>query len=468
MNKDNVFRSSSFYMEEGDVLHLLFRDELGDTFLVTLNAEDDDTDAPEAPTALPASDETATTFVANWYFNENSTGYYLDVAQDSAFTMMIAGYDNLDVGNVNEYTIAGLSQETAYYYRVRAYNDNGTSADSNTIEGETAVGGPLVDLDGNVYTTVTIGTQQWIVENFRCEHYADGTPINNIQQVTDDDYFEPWENYLVGFDTLTVSGLDIISAISDATLARIRCGWIGGPLLVAGNKITISVSGFTLNSGTAPNIEIGDVVAGVLYFGVLADGDLEIAIPSDCSNLWAEIRNGDANLLNPFATNFAANIAITFTNWIDDTEGAMCYYDNDEATNKANYGALYNYYAITNAHGFVYLERDGVQEAGWRVPTVADFYAIDTLTCSNSGKLKDNQTGLWANPNLGATNELGFTALPSGWRLDDGTFEKMGEICYLHNGDSASGWGMSYAQIEFSAGDGNANYGFAVRLVKDL
>ena len=45
--------------------------------------------------------------------------YNLDVATDDEFLNMVDGYNNLDVGNVTEFTATGLEMNTIYYYRVR-------------------------------------------------------------------------------------------------------------------------------------------------------------------------------------------------------------------------------------------------------------------------------------------------------------------------------------------------------------
>lgn len=143
-------------MDAGDVLHMLFLDETGVTVDIDLWSSETTTETvPDAPTALDESDITTISFVANWYFNENSTGYYLDVATDSAFTSMLAGYDNLDVGNVDHYSVLGISMLENYYYRVRAYNVAGTSANSNTITIES----PYTVLKyGLLYNWYAIGT----------------------------------------------------------------------------------------------------------------------------------------------------------------------------------------------------------------------------------------------------------------------------------------------------------------------
>ena len=89
---------------------------------------------PAAPRALKATNVTATSFTTNWRSVSSATGYRLDVATDSSFVNYVPGYQDLDVGNVTSYNVTGLVARTIYYYRLRAYNGNGTSPNSNVIQ----------------------------------------------------------------------------------------------------------------------------------------------------------------------------------------------------------------------------------------------------------------------------------------------------------------------------------------------
>jgi hypothetical protein len=82
---------------------------------------------------LKATDVTATTFTANWSSVSGATGYRLDVSTSSVFNSYVPGFQNLDVGNTTSYNVLGLDPGTFYYYRLRAYNGNGTSPNSNVV-----------------------------------------------------------------------------------------------------------------------------------------------------------------------------------------------------------------------------------------------------------------------------------------------------------------------------------------------
>ncbi len=113
------------------------------------------------------------------------------------------------------------------------------------------------------------------------------------------------------------------------------------------------------------------------------------------------------------------------TSWINLTSPGYCWYDNDSMTYSNRYGALYNWFAVS---------QNNLCPVGWHLPSDAEWQVLEMhLGMSpadasqtgfrgtiEGGSLKDAGTVYWDNPNLGATNASGFTALPSGKRSDGG------------------------------------------------
>ena len=69
--------------------------------------------------------------------------------------------------------VTGLTNGTQYAFAVSAVNEGGESGLSNVVTATLNI----FDIDGNVYHTVTIGTQVWMVENLKTTRYNDGAAI---------------------------------------------------------------------------------------------------------------------------------------------------------------------------------------------------------------------------------------------------------------------------------------------------
>jgi uncharacterized protein (TIGR02145 family) len=239
-----------------------------------------------------------------------------------------------------------FSQDTMY---VNLNNGTTSKFVVDEIDSITFKEPSLRDYDGNIYKTITVGNQEWMAENLKATHYADGSPIPHVT--------------------------------GDAT--------------------------------------------------------------------WAALPDNN-----------------------EDTVRAYCWYNDDEATYKNLYGALYTYAAATNGDNSG-SEVQGVCPTGWHLPSDAEWTALtDALGgASVAGGILKATSG-W-NDDGNGTDDIGFAALPGGLRSSyGGSFGHAGRYGYWW---SSTEYNASYAWYRYMYYDiaevyrygSSKSYGFSVRCVRD-
>ncbi len=152
--------------------------------------------------------------------------------------------------------------------------------------------------------------------------------------------------------------------------------------------------------------------------------------------------------------------------WSTLASGAYCNYDN--STDWAMiHGHLYNWFAAVDSRNLA--------PAGWHVPSNADWQIlVDYLGGEQvaGGKLKEAGTDHWQDPNTGATNETGFTALGSGYRIDTGNFQDLGGYAKFWSITENDPFSALYQYLYYESQaiylDSHSKlFGMSIRCVKD-
>ncbi len=161
--------------------------------------------------------------------------------------------------------------------------------------------------------------------------------------------------------------------------------------------------------------------------------------------------------------------SVNSNNWIYLTTPGFCWFNNDEMEYKNEYGALYNWYAVSMANN----GNKNICPEGWHVPSDAEWTELSTILGANSAsKLRESGNAHWSYSGISGTNETGFSALPAGYRGSIGSFLDMEYIgSWWSNSASYAekAWrrAISYDENVIQKDDVDKINGLSVRCIKD-
>ena len=167
--------------------------------------------------------------------------------------------------------------------------------------------------------------------------------------------------------------------------------------------------------------------------------------------------------------------------WKKLTSGAYCIYNNNASGEVDTYGALYNWYAVTDSRN--------IAPEGWHVPTDDEWKELEMALGMSRSEVDDSlyrgtnegsklagNAGLWESGMLESNSEFGnsgFTALPGGYRYNfNGYFLGMGGYGYFWSATenySSIAWVrfLNFVSSGIYRSSLSKSYGFSVRLLRD-
>jgi uncharacterized protein len=365
-----------------------------------------------APTNLTAEALDDQSIQLSWTDNCTfESGYRLERDGGSGFEQIA------ELGeNITEYTDSGLTYSTSYQYRVRAFTSLNVSEYSNQ-DGATMI----IPVPSNLS--------------------AEALDDQSIELTwTDNCTFEL--GYRLERDS--GSGFEQIAELGENITEFTDNG------LTYGDSYQYRVSAFTANYTSGYSNE-----ALSIWMGTVTDIEGNVYTTVKIGNQWWMAENLKVTYYRDGTP--IPNVTDN-TSWKGLSTGAYCYYSNSSVHGET-YGALYNWYAVNDAHGLA--------PEGWHVPTDEEWTELVNYLGGSSvaGKKLKSATD-WDGMDI-----AGFGALPGGWRhYSTGGFNYMGFTAHFW---SSSENDSNYAWHRRLSNDvDRLSYlkttGFSVRCVRDV
>lgn len=253
-------------------------------------------------------------------------------------------------------------------------------------------------------------------------------------------------------NTIPPNYLPALSAIYIYSSTGDSCIMDVDQIIEAGASLNIQRLKFVIQSGKNLTL-LGKM-------NLIANTDSSVVI---CNQEW-KVRNLDTD---KYSNGDPIPQVTDWTTWANLTTGAWCYY-NDDPANGAEYGKLYNWYAVNDPRGLA--------PQGWHIPSQNEFLVLSNCLGGDAlsgGEMKEAGILHWKNPNIGATNNSGFTALPGGTRDYSGfgyynLFDWT--IFWTSTPESSPNAWSGYlfrSNTTFVRDINNKHYGFSVRCIRD-
>ena len=241
-----------------------------------------------------------------------------------------------------------------------------------------------------------------------------------------------------------------LSWLSPNTTYYVRAFAINSAGTAYGNELSFTTS--TSNTIISSNPGAGVTFNGYTYSSIVLGNGQEWMAENLKTTVYA---NGDPI---PNVTDSAQ--------WITTTSGAWVNYNNDNQLDNV-YGKLYNWYTVDDTRN--------VCPNGWHVPANTDWEILVNYLGGASlagGKMKSTGTQFWQSPNTNATNSIGFSGLPGGYRPISDQYTYIGNYCFWWSSsmyDLTTSWGrdLYYLNGNLATNGLDKHSGLSVRCLKN-
>jgi rubredoxin len=269
--------------------------------------------APTAPSGLTATTASSSQINLSWTDNSNNeTGFKIDQATDSGFTQNLT---TVTVGaNVMTYNATGLSSNTTYYYRVRATNSAGDSANTSTANATTQ---DVIPMAPSGLTATVVSVSQI---NLSWTDNSNNETGFKIDQATNSTFTTGLTTVTVGANVTTYNATGLstgttyyyrvraTNAVGDSanTATASAAPSSGSPITVPDGDFTDTAANI-INSNTGGNLTFTSPMIGTL------SGWNIVATPSTAHNGlytgWEPYGVLDAVVSNTSASPYSSNVA---------------------------------------------------------------------------------------------------------------------------------------------------------------